>query len=190
MGNMTRRRNARARIGGRRAGFSLVEMAIAAVVITVAVCGLSGSVVSSVALNRVNHETALAEAAVRGVMEQVSGANFAQAFARFNTDPADDPDGAGTAPGATFAVVGLTGDAGALPGSVTFPVVAGAGGPQLREDFADAALGMPRDLNADGVVDAMDHSGDYRLLPVRVNVTWRGVSGLRTLMVETLLCAR
>ena len=174
-------------ITSERAGFSLIEMSVAAVVLTVAVCGLSGSMVSSVALDRVNHETALAEAAVRGTMEKIGGTTFSEAFARFNADPADDPDGAGTAPGATFAVKGLRGAAGALPGRITFPV----GAPdQLREDVVDAALGMPRDLNGDGVVDAADHSGNYRLLPVRVSVTWRGVSGVRTLTVETLLCTR
>jgi hypothetical protein len=173
-----------------RAGFSVVEMAIAAVVLTVAVCGLSGSVVSAVALNRVNHETALAEAAVRGAMEQVTGAPFAEAFARFNTDPTDDPAGPGTAPGGTFAVAGLRGDGAALPGRIVFPTVDAGGGPELRENVEDAALGMPRDLNGDGNIDALDHAGNYRLLPVRVSVTWRGVSGLRNLTIESLLCAR
>ncbi len=170
-----------------RAGFSLIEMSVAAVVLTVAVCGLSGSMVSTLALDRVNHETALAEAAVRGTMERIGGTTFAEAFARFNADPNDDAGGAGTAPGATFAVTGLTGDAGALPGSITFPV--GTPG-ELREDVDDARLGMPRDLNGDGVIDAADHSGNYRVLPVRVSVTWRGVRGLRTMTVETMLCSR
>jgi prepilin-type N-terminal cleavage/methylation domain-containing protein len=170
-----------------RAGFSLIELSVAVVVMTVAVCGLSGSMVSSVALDRVNHETALAEAAVRGTMERITGTPFAETFAQFNADPADDSGGAGTAPGATFAVKGLHGNGGALPGTITFPI----GGPsELREDTVDAALGMPRDLNGDGAVDTADHSGNYRLLPVRVSVTWRGVSGLRTLTVESLLCAR
>ena len=146
----------------------MIEMSVAAVVLTVALCGLSGSMVSSVALDRVNHETALAEAAVRGTMEKISGTDFTETFARFNADPADDPGGAATAPGATFAVKGLRGDAGALPGRITFPV--GAPG-VLREDAVDAALGMPRDLNGDGAVDAADHSANYRLLPVRVSVT-------------------
>lgn len=174
----------------RRAGFSVVEMSIAAVVLTVAVCGLSGSVVSAVALNRVNRETALAEAAVRGTMEQITGAPFARAFAMFDADPADDPAGAGTAPGATFAVRGLNGVGGALPGRIDFPTVTVAGTPDLREDVVDARWSMPRDLDGDGNVDAADHSGNYRLLPVRVSVTWSGMSGVRTMTVESLLCAR
>ena len=162
-------------------------MSVAAVVLTVAVCGLSGSMVSSMALDRANHETALAEAAVRGTMERISGTTFAETFARFNADPTDDPGGAGTSPGATFTVKGLHGNGTALPGLITFPV--GTPG-ELREDAEDARLGMPRDLNGDGVIDAANHAGNYRLLPVRVSVTWRGVNGLRTLTVESMLCAR
>lgn len=174
----------------RRAGFSLVETSLAAMILTIAVIGLSGSMVSSMALTRVNRETALAEAALRRAMERITGAQFAQAFVLFNTDPDDDPAGPGTAPGATFTVDGL-GEVGGVPvGSIAFPTVDPGGGPELREDVADAAFGMPRDLDGDNAVDADDHAGDYRLLPVRISLRWRGMSGVRTLTVESMLCAR
>ena len=64
-----------------------------------------------------------------------------------------------------------------------FPTVSG----QLREDVADAQLGTPMDLNGDGAIDGADHSGDYVLLPVRIRVRWRGVTGLRTFDVCTVL---
>jgi hypothetical protein len=68
------------------------------------------------------------------------------------------------------------------------PTQTGAGGAlELREDVVDAGLGMPRDLNLDGVIDALDHSGDYRILPVRVLVEWTGMSGNRTHRLETVL---
>ena len=38
----------------------------------------------------------------------------------------------------------------------------------LREDVAIPAMGMPRDLDGDNVVDGVDHKGDYRMLPVIV----------------------
>jgi hypothetical protein len=64
------------------------------------------------------------------------------------------------------------------------------GGPpeQLREDVVDAGLGMPRDLDGDGVIDGADHEANYTLLPIRVRVQWRGVSGVRTFDLETVLC--
>ena len=48
-------------------------------------------------------------------------------------------------------------------------------------------MGMPRDLDGDGVIDALDHSGDYRLLPVLVRVAWRGSSGPAKLEFRTML---
>jgi hypothetical protein len=49
---------------------------------------------------------------------------------------------------------------------------------------------MPRDVDLDGVVDVADHSTDYVLLPVRILVRWRGVSGVRELELESVLCER
>ena len=92
-------------------------------------------------------------------------------WALYNADPADDPGGAGTAPGAAFDVAGLApqlGDPDGMVGQVVFPEVAGA----LREDVADERLGAPRDLNLDGAVDAANHAGDYRVLD-RVPVRFR-----------------
>ena len=61
---------------------------------------------------------------------------------------------------------------------------------ELREDYVDAELGMPADLDGVPGIDDDDHSGDYRILPVRVQVQWSGVSGTRTLAVETVLWNR
>ena len=58
---------------------------------------------------------------------------------------------------------------------------------QLREDVVDASVGMPRDLNADGAVDAFDHADDYVLLPVSVRLEWRDASGDRNVEVDILL---
>jgi len=177
----------------RRRGFSLVEACLAATVMTVAVGGLSAAIVSAFALQRSNHETATAQAAARRMMERIRGVPFAEAFARFNTNAADDPSGAGTAPGANFVVDGLSvpaDDADGRTGSVEFPVTIVGTTPQLREDMTDVALGMPRDLNGDGAVDSANHAANYRILPVRVRVRWTGVSGIRTLTVESILCDR
>jgi hypothetical protein len=80
----------------------------------------------------------------------------------------------------------LDGDADGLPGEVIFPAVAGAAG-QLREDAAMPELGMPRDLNGDGAVDANDHALDYTLLPVIVRVRWRTASGAGVYELKTML---
>jgi hypothetical protein len=74
-----------------------------------------------------------------------------------------------------------------LPETVSFP---GASSPfewQLREDFVDERLGMPRDLNGDNIIDDKDHSEDYILLPVCVTIDWQGANGPQRCRVYTML---
>jgi hypothetical protein len=49
----------------------------------------------------------------------------------------------------------------------------------LREDFVSPRMGLPRDLNGDSLIDDCDHSSDYIILPVHVEVVWRGKFGPR-----------
>lgn len=166
---------------------------MAATVLIIAVGGMSAALVKGHALRRSNAETATAHAAARRAMELVRGVTFAEAFARFNTNPADDPAGAGTAPGANFAVPGLSvpaDDADGMAGQIQFPTRVLGGVLQLREDVVDAALGMPRDLGGAAGVDSANHAADYRILPMRVRVSWTGVNGRRTLTLESILCDR
>jgi type II secretory pathway pseudopilin PulG len=157
----------------RRRGVTLLDVTIAATLLAVAITSLLSLIISAVRLSRVNHETALATQAAQRTIEQIQAAGFENIFATFN-------------PNAGFAVVGLTpqrGDADGLVGLIQFPTV----GAQLREDVVDTGLGMPRDLDGDGGTDAADHAGDYVVLPVRVRVAWRGVSGDRELDLTTML---
>lgn len=160
------------------------------VVLFVGVAGTLGAISSFVVLGDSSRDTTVAYLRAERVIEQLKAANFDEVFARFNDDAGDDP--AGVSPGADFAVAGLDprdDDADGIVGRILFPV--GAGAPSLlREDLVDEAFGMPRDLNADGVVDAVDHSGDYVILPVRVRVEWRGRSGNRFIELETILVGR
>src|SRR4029077_3113943 len=105
----------------------------------------------------------------------------------------DDPGGPATAPGANFAVTGLStvpGDADGMVGEYIFPTELVGGVAQLREDVVDARFGMPRDPDGDGDVDSIDHSGNYRILPVRVRLRWKGMNGVRVLELESILCSR
>jgi len=178
----------------RRAGFSLVEMLLAMIVMAIAMIGLSGSVVATLSLNRVNRETTAATEGARRMIETIadtSQISFPEIYRAYNGEPSDDPAGVGTAQGEGFEVEGLApraDDPDGLVGRVRFPtLVNGAGEWELREDIVDPGLGMPRDLNGDGLVDAEDHSDDYILLPVTVVVEWQGVSGNRALQLQTMI---
>jgi hypothetical protein len=167
----------------------MIELAVAMAVLVVGVLGYSKSIMSArLSIQRI-HELDRAAQSAREMLERIEAEAFADAFRRFNADPTDDPGGAGTAPGASFAINGLSavpGDADGMAGEVIFPVRPGVAS-QLREDVLMPELGMPRDLSGDGVVDAGDHALDYKLLPVIVRVTWRSSSGPASYELKTLL---
>ena len=177
------------------AGFTLVEVMIALVVIVLALTGFSQSIVSSMVAGDADAEVRRATEGGRQAMERVRGANFKDIFALYNDDPGDDNtviDAAGLpAPGSNFDVPGLSpidGDPDGSVGKITLPVVIGAGGEaQLREDAMYTALGLPRDLDGDGVIDGVNHIDDYLILPVIVRVEWQGASGRSYVEFKTLL---
>ena len=174
---------------GRRAGLSLLEVTIGFTVLVVSLTAFVRVIASSNQATTTTHEGTLAKEAARMMLETVQAAPFDEAFALYNDDPEDDPDGVGSAPGAGFAVDGLApraGDEDGLAGSVRFPTLDGAPG-VLREDLIMPAVGLPRDLNGDGQIDGADRSGDYELLPVIVRVEWVGSSGDSQLEFKTLI---
>jgi type II secretory pathway pseudopilin PulG len=174
---------ARAKIG--ELGFTLVEILISVTVFVLVAGAVVTTVVASNALNHTNRETVLAAQAAESLLEELKATDFAEVFARYNATAADDP-AAGVSPGSTFTAAGLSAranDADGLVGSIEFP----GDGVQLIEDVKDVELGMPRDLDRDGAVDALDHAADYVILPVRVVLEWRGANGNRSLELVTVL---
>ena len=138
-------------------------------IITISMAMFARTIASSKTLDPIASETAVAASAARTVLEEMKSRPFRDLFKLYNANPADDPDGAGTAPGATFAVPDLLPPApGVMVGRIIFPTI----GDVLREDTVDASLGMPRDLNADDVVDSASRADDYILLPVRIRLEW------------------
>jgi type II secretory pathway pseudopilin PulG len=152
---------------------ALLDVMIAATVLAVALTSMMTLIVSSVKLGRVNRENTLANEAARRQLEVLHSADFDTLFTAFTAAP-------------DFAVRGLApqpGDPDGMAGQILFPSVGAA----LREDVNDPGLGMPRDLNGDGVIDFANHAGDYQVLPVRVRISWRGISGARSVDLTTLV---
>jgi hypothetical protein len=159
---------------------------LAAVFVAVAGQQIVASFGSAIRLSTTHRERALAVEAAESVVEDLRATPFGEVVLRFDGDPQNDPAGPGTAPGSGFEVRGLTplqGDADGLQGRVEFP----GDGVLLLESADDPQLGMPRDLNGDGAIDEIDHSTDYRLLPVRVVVEWTGAAGPDELVLVTTL---
>lgn len=168
-----------------RSGFTALEVLITIAVFTIGISAVSSTLLASRSLNKTTRETSVALEAAESAMETLRGEAFEEAFARFNATDLDDPAG-GNSPGIRFAVDGLRvreDDEDGFVGEIIFP----GNGVELREDFVDDELGMPRDLDGDGNVDANDHSGDYVLLPVRVRLEWTGQNGNRFIELNSVL---
>ncbi len=171
----------------------MLELIFAIAVLLIGLLGYSRTLAESAELEDLNRETAIATGAARQVVEAIYGAPFDEAYARYNSEPADDAALSGPAPGNLFAVDGLElvpGDADGNQGEILFPTQPGGGGLELREDLNQGELGMPRDLDLDGVVDGNDHSLDYQLLPVLVRIQWQGAGRQREFEVRTLVGVR
>ncbi len=145
---------------------------IAILVTTIAVCGFLSSIVASLGLNATSRRATVGSEVAQEVLETLYAENLANVFAMYNDDPLDDP--VGGAPGSNFVVSRSSweeANADGLVATILFPTPDAAPG-SLREDVFDLGLGMPRDLNGDGLIDGLDHSGDYVVLPVRVQIEW------------------
>jgi type II secretory pathway pseudopilin PulG len=175
---------------GARRGLTLLELSFSITLLVLGISAISRLTVGLTRAANVARETDFATQAAKALLERIQGEAFLQAFRRFNDLGTDDPSGANTAPGANFAVPGLRaapGDADGLPGQVIFPTPAGGPG-LLRENVNDARLGMPHDLNGDGVIDGLNHALDYKLLPVLVRVSWQSTDGTTaTVELKTIL---
>ena len=168
----------------RRSGFTLLELMLAMVVLTLAVGMLATSMGSLGSIGSQQSERAEASEAARTVLERMRNVPFDDIFATYNADPADDPDGEGTAPGCHFSAGDLEaweGDEDGFVGYIYFP----GNGLELREDTTHEMLGLPRDLDLDGAIESVDVSADYRILPVEVRVEWTSRGARREYRVWT-----
>lgn len=137
-------------------------------------------------------EVAIAASAAQRMIETMRSEPFETLYARYDSNPFDDPGAPGTAPGPSFAVAGLEPLSGALRGMAGFvhlperqtaPRVW-----KMLENDVRPDLGLPRDLDGDSIVDGEDHTDDYVLLPVRVTVDWQSRLGRRHFEITTTLC--
>lgn len=167
---------------GARSGFSLLEVLIAGVFLTIGLGGFASAVAHALRLRESTRETGIAREAAQQLLERMYAMDLGDVFAAYNADAGDDAKIA-HAPGASFQVRGLAPASDGALNTVSFPVVDGA----LREDVEDTELGMPRDLNGDGLLDGADHADDYRLLPVRIEIHWTGPAGIRKYVLNGLI---
>jgi len=160
-----------------REGWTLLELMVSLVVLTIGVVSFIMALTSSMKLGAAGHDRDIAVNAARQMIEQMRAySDFSTTFAHYNAN-------------ANFEVDGLTvkaDDSDGYVGRIAFPT----SGSELREDTSDSDLGMPKDLNGDGAIDASDHASDYIILPVTVYVEWFGSGSDWSVEVRALLVDR
>lgn len=168
----------------REAGFSLIETMIVLGTITLTILGVITAHLTCARLGQTNHETQAAAQRCRSMMEEIASTDVSEVPALYDHVTSNDPAGPGTAPGNSFFTSALSSNNSGSRGQIELPVN-NAG--QVREDLDMPALGMPRDLNGDGVIDSANHSADFHILPVIVRLRWGGISGNREMRLMTIL---
>ena len=169
-------------------GMTLLEIIIGLGVLVIAILGILGTIIGASRIDQATTEQIRAMNACRSIIETMKQTTYSEIWRRFNSNGADDPGGANTAPGANFAVTGLraqAGDGDGMPGQIFFPEFAG----NLCETVIDARLGMPaaKDLNGNNLPVDLNVNTTYRILPVRVVVDWAGATGPYHIEITTFL---
>jgi len=185
---MNSRRENLDRTRGER-GLTLLEMLMALALFSGIAMGMLVCFSRAATSDEVSSENMKARAAAARVMEAIrdySAAGFDKTYAYYNSVASDDPGGHGTAPGNTVTLASTE-----MPGASTtvrieFPDSNG----QLYENVTDSSWAMPRDLNGDDAVGAGAVTATYKLLPVRVVVSWHGIRGAKTYSLVTLITAK
>lgn len=156
-----------------RAGFTLLEVMLACILMAVAVLGLMALIPTTAQMTETTEEGNLSMQACHQMSEairQYADKDFAYVWRVYNSVSSDDPNGIGTAPGAAFSIEGLLNATGTSDvGSITF---------YTDETAVVDEVGLPKDLNGDGDANDTDVSGDFELLPYRMSVSWKDQRGL------------
>ena len=170
-----------------RAGFTLLEVMLACLLMGTAVLALMALIPETVMLTETTEEGNLAMQASLQVSEavrQYADQNFAYVWRVYNSAPADDPNGAGTAPVLPFLAPGNTFTVGLAPNQLENAAGSTAVGTvtfftdETLNTTASNKVGLPKDLDGDNAVTNTDVSATYTLLPFEVAVDWKDRRGL------------
>jgi type II secretory pathway pseudopilin PulG len=160
-------------------GFTLIE---AVVVLSILVMGLLAMTSTSVtvnALREADRERRLASSALDSIIEDIKRT----AATQVGSDPSWSENfikaySPGGNPGPEYPVHGLE----PQDGEASIVTITVTRDETLTDAEIGANLGMPRDLDNDGLVSNTDVNGTATILPVIVRLRWAGASGNRELV--------
>jgi len=162
----------------RRRGFALIELAIAISILMIGLVSVISASSRMHGLGHQNRERSLAQNALRSMSERIHARSQALSA---------DPDtwaqglvaiyGPGGTFGDTFDVKGLN----LVPGARSVGTIQIITDETLDDQTIGAQIGMPRDLDGDGVASNNNVSTTARMLPVVLQLQWVGPSGVTTM---------
>lgn len=160
-------------------GTRFVERMVLLAILLIGSLAITSSTIAADTLERSNQERELAEEALQATMEAARAISIASR---------DKPAGWGMAVTAAFDAGGSIGNTFDIPGLDRWASESAVGTVEIlrNETLTDAEigleLGMPRDLDGNGVADN-PHVGEHaRLLPIVVTLRWDGAAGKRQLV--------
>ncbi len=158
------------------AGLTVLEVMLALAMIMIGLTAMTTTTLATHKLKRSDSDRQLAVAALESLLEEVQV--VADSTPKDGTDWAAEVLARFAAPADRYPVAGLTPWAGELS-VLSIQIVP-------SETVTDAVLGfdlgMPRDLDNDGLSDNPDVSDTARMLPVIVRVRWQSPAGDRELV--------
>lgn len=138
-----------------RAGWSLIEVTGGLVILTLSFVGLCVLFVSNERAQAFALQRSQVTHAARAIAEEIRSTPFRDVVKRFQ---------------------GARRQLALVDGQADLQI--------FLDETADSAaakrLGLPRDLDGDGLVKSTDVSADYQLLPIRFLVTWQSATGPET----------
>lgn len=161
-----------------RSGFTLIEVSLAMTVLLVAMLATTATTLRAHSLRRTNRERVQAQNAVRGAAERL------QSLA---SRAVDDPAGWSTA---VINAVAVNGDVAptfdiseltAQPNQATVGTITLVTDETRTDAALGCQLGMPRDLDGDGLATNTNVTGTALLLPAIVRARWHGQRGDQTI---------
>lgn len=158
----------------RQSGFTLIEVLVTASVLLIGLMAMTSTSVVVNSLRRSASDQQRAQGALQAIVEDLHAiAREADSNSANWAGDILDVYGAGGNPGNQFDVDGLTPWAG-NPNVATVTVVTDE---TATDALLGAAVGMPRDLDGDGLATNVDVTDGASLLPAVVTLQWRGTSG-------------
>ena len=169
----------------KRRGFTLIEVVITSAVLFIGLLAMTSTSWVVHSLRGTYADKQVAYQALQGMVEDI----YAQSEVAREDENGWGPTLAALyqpgAPGATFNVQGLE----VWPNEPAVGTVTLVTDETLTDADLGVQLGMPRDLDGDGAVNNTDVTASAVLLPVIVQLRWRGEAGNRQLRQSVYLLA-